>query len=77
MSLNLGTIYVTKNSEGYPKGTRVEFIGGPDDDIFTDGHTIEYFDSSEVLRSPDQTPLECTQYIQKAKAAAMSGIDPD
>lgn len=77
MSFRLGTIYRTRSSVGFPVGTRVEFIGGPDDDIFTDGESIEYFDQSEVLRDPDQTPLECSEYIQVAKAKTMSGYEPD
>ncbi|AHK11908.1 hypothetical protein CHOED_048 [Vibrio phage CHOED] len=77
MSLNLGTIYVTKSSDGFPIGTRVEFIGGPDDDCFTDGESIEYFSSEEVLRSSNQQSIECSPYIQQAKASTMSGFDPD
>lgn len=77
MSFRLGTIYRCRSSVGFPVGTRVEFIGGPDDDIFTDGESIEYFDQSEVLRDPDQTPLECSEYIQVAKSKTMSGYEPD
>lgn len=77
MSLTVGVIYVTKDSQGFPEGTRIEFIGGPDDDLFTDGYSIEYYDQSEVLRSPDQSPIECSEIMQVAKAKAMSGFDPD
>lgn len=77
MSFNLGTIYTTLESDGYPKGTRVEFIGGVDDDCFTDGETIEYFGPDEVRRSSNQGAIECSPYIQIAKSKAMSGIDPD
>lgn len=76
MSFTIGTIYRTRSSIGFPVGTRVEFIGGPDDDIFTDGESIEYFDPSEVLRDPDQSPIECSEVIQEAKAKAMAGYDP-
>jgi hypothetical protein len=55
----------------------MEFIGGPDDDIFTDGFSMEYYDSSEVLRSSNQEPLEISEVMQRAKAKTMSGYDPD
>lgn len=77
MSFSLGTVYTTKNSDGYPKGTRVEFIGGIDDDCFTDGESIEYFGPDELTRAHSQEPIECNEYIQLAKAKAMSGFDPD
>lgn len=77
MSLTVGVIYEAKGNEGFPQGTRMEFIGGPDDDLFTDGYSIEYYDQSEVLRSPDQSPIECSEFIQVAKSKAMSGYDPD
>lgn len=77
MSFNLGTVYTTKTSDGFPKGTRVEFIGGIDDDCFTDGEAIEYFSPDEVQRAHSQEPVECTAYIQLAKSKAMSGYDPD
>lgn len=77
MSLILGVIYETKDSSGFPKGTRMEFIGGAEDDVFTDGLSIEFYDQSEVLRSPDQSPIECSEVIQVAKSKAMSGYDPD
>lgn len=77
MSFVIGTIYTTKGDEGYPKGTRVEYIGGLDDDCFTDGESLEYFSPEEVQRSADQSPVECSEYIQSAKSKAMSGYDPD
>lgn len=77
MSFVIGTIYTTKTSDGFPKGTRVEFIGGPDDDCFTDGQSIEYFSPEEVQRSPNQWPLEVSRVIQQAVAKAMAGFDPE
>lgn len=76
-NLVLGTIYEPKTSDGFPEGTRMEFIGGPDDDIFTDGWSMEYYDSSEVIRSSNQEPLEVSEVMQLAKAKTMSGYDPD
>lgn len=77
MSFVIGTIYTTVGEDGYPKGTRVEYIGGLDDDCFTDGESVEYFSDEEVQRSPDQTPIECTETIQIVKSKAMSGYDPE
>lgn len=77
MPLNIGTIYeVRPDIPDYPEGLRLEFIGGPDDDVFTDGSLVEYFDEDEVRRSTNQTPLELTEVMQIAKSRAMSGYDP-
>lgn len=75
--LILGTIYEPKGDDGFPKGTRMEFIGGPDDDIFTDGYSMEYYGADEVIRSPNQEPLEVSEVMQRAKALTMSGYEPD
>lgn len=77
MSFVIGTIYHTLTSEGFPKGTKVEYIGGLDDDCFTDGESIDYYGPDEVQRSSNQAPIECSETIQLAKAKAMSGYDPE
>lgn len=77
MAFVLGTNYVTKTDVGYPKGTRIEFIGGENDDCFTDGRTVQYYSPEEVKRDSNQEPIECYGSIQLAKSKAMSGYDPD
>lgn len=76
-TLNPGTIYVVKEEDtAIPQGTRVEFIEGPEGDMFTDGNTLEYYVSEEVSRSPDQTPLELSRDMSIARSYALSGIEP-
>lgn len=78
MSFQIGTIYeVTVDDTEVPLGARVEFIGGPDDDCFTDGLNIIYYGPDEVRRSSNQWSLETSKTIQQAVAKAMAGFDPE
>lgn len=78
MSFQIGTIYeVLIDDEDFPKGSRVLFIGGEDDDCFTNGKSITYFSPEEVRRSSNQYPLETTEVIQQAIATAMTGYNPE
>lgn len=75
--LIIGQLYVTNSHEGFPLGTRVEFIGGMDNDCFTDGESITYLGPEEVNRALNQEPLVCSETIQFAKARTMAGYDPE
>lgn len=77
MKPQIGTIYETITSESdFPVGTRVEFIGGEDDDVYCDGILTDWLGNSDVHRSSDQSPLGYTKEMQLTRGRCMSGSDP-
>lgn len=78
MRLKEGTIYeVIEEGLGVPIGTRMEFVGGASDDVFTDGEMYTYLYEEEVKRADNQTPLSLTKEMQAVKAGALAGYDPE
>lgn len=76
MKLQQGTIYETIIEDcDFPIGSRVEFLGGVDDDVFSDGNLFDWLGAKEVKRSPDQTPLEYTEEAQVNHSRALSGLE--
>lgn len=76
MSLQIGTIYEVKADDcEFPQGTRVEFCGGIDDDVFSDGASFDWLSSEEVTRSTDQSPLEFDGAAQAVKSKAQAGME--
>ena len=71
----LGHIYIALAV--FPEGTRVEFIGGPDDDIFSDGNTWTWLDNSELMPCDDQSYISYTPLMGMQKSTALAGITPD
>lgn len=71
----LGRIYVA--SGGFPEGTRVEFIGGPDNDIFTDGSSWTWLSPDEVHQCDDQSPIPYSSTMESEKTYALSGCEPN
>jgi hypothetical protein len=71
----LGRIYVA--SAGFPYGTRVEFIGGPENDIFTNGVSWTWLSADEVHQCDDQSPIPYSSLMESEKAVALSGSEPE
>lgn len=73
-TLNPGTIYeLLTDTEEYLKGSRWEFVCGADNDVFCNGMQCEYFGDDEVLRSPNQVPLEYSEEMQYTRASCLVG----
>lgn len=76
MSLQIGTIYeVTTDDCEFPIGTRVEFCGGIDDDVFSDGTSFDWLDESEVKRCSDQSPIDYDSAAQALRSKAQAGLE--
>lgn len=83
-NLIIGRIYVARFSgnsnehDAFPDGTRVEFIGGPDDDIISNGEQWDFlgiYDSLE--QTDDQTPLAYSEQMAIGRSEAMTGEQPE
>lgn len=76
MSLQIGALYeVMAYDCEFPKGTIVEFCGGIDDDVFSDGTNFDWLDETEVQRSSDQSPLDYDAAAQTVKSKAQAGLE--
>lgn len=77
-NLRIGHIYEVLGvvPDGFPIGTRVEFIGGYDNDVFSNGYFWDYLDSDQVRLSEDQSPLEYSHAMSICRTQALNGEDP-
>lgn len=77
-NLRIGRIYEVRGvvPDGFPVGSRVEFIGGYDNDVFTNGRFWDYLEPDQVRLSEDQTPLEFTSAMSHCRNQALNGEDP-
>ena len=74
----LGRIYLVTAEDGsITKGSRVEFLGGADDMLFSDGTEVDYFSEEEIGNCQDQAPLQFTAAMERARSQGNSGYDPE
>lgn len=74
----LGRIYQVLTKDGtIPKGSRVEYLGGAEDLLFSDGVEVDYFSEEEIGNCQDQTPLPFSVDMERARSQGNSGFDPE
>lgn len=74
----LGRIYLVLTKDGtIPRGTRVEFLGGAEDLLFSDGVEVDYFSEEEIANCQNQSPLPFSVEMERARSQGNSGFDPE